>query len=142
MYFPTNSPDNPTQQLDELPILPDITITVSTRPIEEMSGPDSQTFAYCVNLHNDGSESWKLILRHWEIVDATGRRFVVDGEGVVGEQPLLAPQARYSYESMASVNEAPAVMQGYYVMQNAWGEMRRAIVSPFRLGQLSQLSLN
>src|SRR5256885_5003999 len=47
-----------------------------------------------------------LRTRHWIITDASGKQEEVRGEGVVGEQPTIAPGERYEYTSGVPLSTA------------------------------------
>ena len=52
--------------------------------------------------------------RHWRITDARGMVNHVDGEGVVGEQPLLQPGQSHDYVSGCPLNTPSGSMEGFY----------------------------
>ena len=66
---------------------------VRTKFLEDQSDPDEGTWvwAYQVRIENHGAETVQLLRRTWRITDARGRIQIVQGEGVVGEQPVLEP---------------------------------------------------
>src|SRR3569833_520851 len=70
-----------------------IEVTVEPNFVPEQSSPERSRFfwAYTIVITNSGGETVQLKARHWIITDATGRQEEVKGEGVVGEQPTLAP---------------------------------------------------
>ncbi|PNY82824.1 Co2+/Mg2+ efflux protein ApaG [Deinococcus koreensis] len=113
--------------------VPDVQVSVETRHLSTHSTPDRQLFTYLIRIENRSDETWKLLARHWDILDATGRETVVDGEGVVGEQPTLAPGATFVYDSFVTVEATPGRMGGYYVMQDAWGATARVPIPAFVL---------
>ena len=47
----------------------------------------------------------QLLTRHWIITDGRGARHEVQGEGVVGEQPVIAPGASFDYVSGCGINK-------------------------------------
>ena len=51
-------------------------------------------FAYFVRIENNGIDDVQLLRRHWFIRDALGDIKEVEGEGVVGKQPLIPPGPR------------------------------------------------
>ena len=112
---------------------PDIHISVTVRFLPEHSHDRRQAFAYRVALENRSGDTWQLLARHWDIQDGSGRTFTVDGEGVIGEQPILAPGASYTYESFVTVEALPGHMRGHYVMQDAWGVRAQVPIPPFHL---------
>lgn len=112
---------------------PDIRVHVVVAHLPEYSGEARQAFAYRITIENHSGDTWQLLARHWDIQDATGRSFTVDGEGVVGEQPLIPPGSSYTYESFVTVEATPGHMRGYYVMQDAWNERVQVPIPPFQL---------
>ena len=78
-----------------------IRVQVTTKFLPERSSPrDSEYwFAYFIRISNVGSETAQLLSRHWVITNTDGEEEEVRGEGVVGEQPVLAPGAIYNYNS-------------------------------------------
>ena len=76
----------------------DIDVQVETAYVSEHSEPDEDrfVFAYTITLVNRGSVTAQLISRHWFITDADNRTEEVEGEGVVGEQPVLKPCILYT----------------------------------------------
>ena len=117
---------------------PDISVTVQVQHVPSHSTPQRQLFAYFITIDNHSDESWKLLSRHWDITSGDGQQFTVQGEGVVGEQPLLTPGAQYTYNSFVTVDALPGRMEGHYAMQNAWGEQTRVPIAPFRLDVLPE----
>ena len=95
-----------------------IGIEVDTRYLEDQSRPDEQryVFAYTIRIRKDGAVPATLVARHWVITDATGQVREVDGEGVVGEQPHLAPGEAFQYTSGAVLETDLGVMHGSYRM--------------------------
>src|SRR3974390_477458 len=67
---------------------------------ERSSAEDSRYFwSYTIVITNTGEETVQLRTRHWIITDASGRQQEMKGEGVVGEQPVLAPGEHFKYTS-------------------------------------------
>lgn len=99
-------------------------------------------FSYRVQLENQGTESGQLLFRYWLIHDATGEDTEVDGEGVIGEQPLLAPGEVHSYQSFCVLGSPSGYMQGHYVFQRADGRRFKVRIPRFNLeGPLPSLDL-
>ena len=73
-------------------------------------------FAYLITIANNGAISAQLLNRHWEITDADGRIHKVDGEGVIGEQPLIKPGNKFEYNSFCPLSTEFGLMKGYYDM--------------------------
>lgn len=112
-------------------------VAVRVRPkfMFDESEPSKHKYvwAYAVEVENTSGEDWQLVSRHWEIVDAEGRVQIVDGEGVVGEQPLIRSGEAYRYSSGAPLSTASGVMHGHYTMKNASGGVLEARIPMFSL---------
>ncbi|MSR69472.1 MAG: Co2+/Mg2+ efflux protein ApaG [Phycisphaerales bacterium] len=72
-------------------------------------------FAYHVRMTNEGTQSAQLTSRSWQIVDADGARHDVDGPGVVGQHPNLAPGESFEYSSYCPLPTAWGTMEGHFV---------------------------
>lgn len=75
-------------------------------------------FAYRITIENRNSFPVKLHRRHWHIFDSNGQTQEVEGEGVVGVQPLLNPGEKYSYVSGCNLRTEIGKMYGTYLMEN------------------------
>ena len=93
-------------------------IRVTVRPLylPDNSQPlrNEYVFAYFVRIENQGRKTAQLLNRHWYIYDSIGEELEVRGEGVVGDQPLLAPGEAYEYQSFCVLKSASGFMQGSY----------------------------
>lgn len=96
-----------------------ITISVESIYQSEYSNPENMhfMFAYRITIENTSDYTTQLINRHWDIFDSIGEHRTVDGEGVVGEQPILQPGESHQYVSGCNLNSEMGYMQGYYTMQ-------------------------
>ena len=114
---------------------PTIHIEVVTRFIAPQSAPEDgrYAFAYTITIRNDGKQATRLLSRHWIITDANGKVEEVRGDGVVGEQPTLAPGASFRYSSGAVLETPVGTMQGSYRFQAADGRFHDAPIPVFRL---------
>ena len=90
-------------------------------------------FAYTIRISNAGPEPVRLLQRHWIITDANGQVQEVRGEGVVGEQPRLAPGQAFEYTSGAVLATPVGSMRGSYQMIDENGEKFDATIPPFTL---------
>ncbi len=75
-------------------------------------------FAYRITIENRNSFPVKLHRRHWYIFDSNGQNREVEGEGVVGVQPLLNPGEKYQYVSGCNLRTEMGKMYGTYLMEN------------------------
>ena len=112
-----------------------IRVKVQTEYLQGQSDPDSErfVFAYTITIRNDGAVAAKLMTRHWIITDANGKVQEVRGEGVVGEQPHLAPGQDFRYSSGAVLETPVGAMEGSYQMVADDGSSFDAMIPPFRL---------
>ena len=90
-------------------------------------------FAYQVFISNESKHTVQLLSRYWRIRDAFGRIEEVEGPGVVGKQPYLAPKESFEYTSFCPLPTEFGVMEGAYVMQSEDGEEIRVRIAPFQL---------
>jgi ApaG protein len=95
-----------------------IEVTVEPNFMPERSSAERGHFfwSYTVVIINAGPDTVQLRTRHWIITDASGRKQEVRGEGVVGEQPVLAPGERFEYTSGVPLPTATGFMSGRYQM--------------------------
>jgi ApaG protein len=102
---------------------------------EERSDPQESYyfFAYQVRISNLGAETAQLLSREWIITDANGQVQRVQGPGVVGEQPILAPGEAFEYTSFCPLPTPVGTMQGSYRMITANGDSFDAEIAPFGL---------
>jgi ApaG protein len=113
----------------------DIRIQVATSYVDDESEPESDryVFAYTITISNSGKVPAQLISRHWIITDANGKVQEVNGDGVVGEQPLLNPGEEFRYSSGAVLETPVGAMQGLYRMEADGGIGFDALIAPFTL---------
>jgi ApaG protein len=112
-----------------------IAIEVATRFLPDESAPEDgrYVFAYTIRIHNHGAVPAQLISRHWIITDANGKVQEVRGDGVVGEQPRLAPGESFEYTSGAVLETGLGTMRGSYRMRTDDGAAFDAPIDPFTL---------
>src|ERR1700712_5225716 len=112
-----------------------IEVVVEPSFLPERSSAEHGRFfwAYTVVIFNSGQETVQLKTRHWIITDGTGRHQEVHGEGVVGEQPVLAPGERFEYTSGVPLPTASGFMTGHYQMVTDSGERFEIDVPTFSL---------
>ncbi len=90
-------------------------------------------FGYRILIKNTGCAPATLRTRHWDIVDAAGRHEVVDGPGVVGQQPRLEPGQGFTYQSFALLKTEWGTMEGHYTFERDDGATFQAPVARFYL---------
>jgi ApaG protein len=90
-------------------------------------------FAYFVRIENTTSEHVQLLRRHWIITDGTGNVQEVEGEGVVGKQPVIGPGEVHEYSSFSVLPTLEGSMEGTYLMRRENGVLFRAQIPQFAL---------
>ncbi|MEY4632530.1 MAG: hypothetical protein RIQ81_2650 [Pseudomonadota bacterium] len=119
----------------------DVEITVTPAFVPDQSNPSLQQFlfAYHVQIRNAGREPVKLLSRHWVITDGHQRVQEVEGDGVVGKQPVLAPGESFSYTSACPLTTPTGNMRGTYLMTSSSGQQFRVKIPLFFLRHLESM---
>jgi ApaG protein len=96
-----------------------VKVTVTTNYLPDYSSPGQQhfVFAYKINIQNNSEFTVKLLRRHWFIHDSNGIVREVEGEGVVGQQPVLEPGESHEYVSGCNLKSGIGKMRGTYLME-------------------------
>ncbi|KQN91218.1 Co2+/Mg2+ efflux protein ApaG [Sphingomonas sp. Leaf231] len=112
-----------------------VTVRVSVSYLAEQSEPGRGRWfwAYHIRIENGGDTPVQLLTRHWIITDGRGARHTVEGEGVVGEQPVIQPGASYDYVSGCPLATPNGSMQGSYRMVAADGRTFEVAIPRFTL---------
>jgi ApaG protein len=112
-----------------------IKVTVKPFYLEDQSSPveDHYVWAYHVRIENRGKETVQLRHRHWQITDSRGQIKEVRGDGVVGEQPVLAPGEAFEYTSGTPLPTPSGIMVGTYQMETRGGDSFSVRIPAFSL---------
>ena len=96
-----------------------VKISVDTVYQDEYSNPgnDHYMFAYQINIENLSDYAIQLKRRQWFIFDSSGAQREVEGEGVVGLQPVIEPGKSHSYVSGCHLTTDMGSMSGNYLME-------------------------
>lgn len=105
-----------------------VSVTPTYRP--DHSNPESgrYVFSYEIIIENLSYEAVRLMRRHWLIQDSTGFVREVEGEGVIGQQPILLPGEKHQYASWCPLDTEIGRMNGTYLMR------RESDLSEFNVG--------
>ena len=119
-----------------------IRVTVRSTYLQDQSSPSRgrYVFAYAISIANEGSNPAQLRTRHWIITDGRGGIEEVRGDGVVGEQPRLAPGEMFQYTSGCVLTTPLGTMQGTYQMFRDDGSTFDAEIATFALTMPSRTS--
>lgn len=90
-------------------------------------------FSYEVRIENCTRQSAQLMTRHWDIVDDIGEQYVVDGDGVVGQQPVMQSGDVHEYRSFCVLKSPRGSMGGYYTFVCADGNTFNVQIPTFIL---------
>lgn len=112
-------------------------IRVRVRPRFSLAQSDPAegtfVFSYRIGLANEGGQAAQLLFRHWHIHDAAAGDSMVDGEGVIGQQPLLEPGGSHEYSSYCVLRSPVGYMEGYYTFARPDGSRFKVEVPRFHL---------
>lgn len=96
-----------------------IKVSVEATYQAEYSSPHQQhfVFTYQVQIENNSPNTVQLLRRKWEIHDAGLNTKTVQGDGVVGQQPILEPGKSHNYVSGCNLHSGLGKMKGSYYME-------------------------
>lgn len=118
-----------------------IKVTVSTKYMEEYSSPVQYhyVFAYKIQIENTSNVTVQLQRRHWYIIDSLARLKEVEGDGVVGQQPILEPGETHEYVSGCNLKTSIGKMYGTFQMNSIYENKsfdvkipEFSLIAPFR----------
>jgi len=109
-----------------------IEIAVSTSYYASQSDPKSghYFFIYEIQIKNMSGYTVQLLKRHWDITDALGRKRIVDGDGVIGEKPIIEPGDTYTYNSGCDFETEIGKMSGFYTMNRELDNVQFNVLIP------------
>nr|WP_218625241.1 Co2+/Mg2+ efflux protein ApaG [Sphingomonas sp. dw_22] len=112
-----------------------VVVRVSVSYLPEQSEPQRGRWfwAYHIRIENEGPHTVQLLTRHWIITDGRGARHSVEGEGVVGEQPMIEPGGSFDYVSGCPLSTPTGSMQGSYHMIGEDGSAFDVAIPKFTL---------
>jgi ApaG protein len=113
----------------------DIKIAVEPNFLEDQSDPDENRYlwSYRVTIENKSELTVQLLSRYWRITDGRGRVREIRGDGVIGEQPVIAPGRAFEYTSGAPLETPSGFMTGTYHMRASSGESFEVGIPMFAL---------
>jgi ApaG protein len=87
-------------------------------------------FAYKITIENNNEFPVQLLRRYWFISDSTGENKEVEGEGVVGIQPVINPGKSYQYISTCNLHSELGKMKGMYLLENLNNKRTFQVIIP------------
>jgi len=112
-----------------------IRVSARAQYLEHQSSPSEEryVFVYTISIENLGRKTTRILTRHWLITDSDGGVHEVHGDGVIGEQPYIAPGAVHTYSSGTVIKTPVGTMQGTYGMLSNDKDAFDATIPVFRL---------
>ncbi|WP_235912849.1 Co2+/Mg2+ efflux protein ApaG [Croceibacterium salegens] len=112
-----------------------VTVRVAVTYMPEQSRVEAGKWfwVYHIRIENHREDTIRLLTRHWRITDGRGMINIVDGEGVVGESPVLAPGQTYDYVSGCPLATPHGSMEGFYTFGSSEGGTFEARIPFFPL---------
>ncbi len=120
-----------------------VLVSVEVQYKEQHSNPHLSRFVffYNITIENFGNAPVQLLRRCWTIFEGSGIKRVIEGEGVVGEQPIIEANGRYQYGSWCPTQNTIGYMEGYYLMRDDEdGVFFEALIPRFQLIQPVRLN--
>ena len=120
-----------------------ISISVQPRYEADESNPAIGKFIYSyqVTIQNNSFIKVKLLSRHWHIIDSIQIRREVNGDGVIGKQPLLERGNVFQYVSWCPLNSPIGKMYGTYTFQRVEDKTTFEVLVP-EFNLISDFKLN
>ncbi|MEW6998253.1 Co2+/Mg2+ efflux protein ApaG [Colwelliaceae bacterium BS250] len=112
-----------------------VKINTQVHFIEEQSDQyqDRFVFSYVITIENNSAKTLQLMSRSWLITDADGNKVSVEGDGVVGQQPIIQSGQRYRYTSGSIIKTPIGTMEGFYTMKDLQGGLFKVEIPVFSL---------
>jgi ApaG protein len=112
-----------------------ISVEVSPVFLADRFDPSQSVYvwAYTVEIKNYSPETVQLTARRWQITDGNGITQIVEGPGVVGEQPILRQGDSFTYTSSCPLRTPSGLMRGTYRMMTRDGVVFEATIPAFSL---------
>ncbi len=102
----------------------ELSVRVEPHYIEEKSNPAERRhiFSYDIAITNHSSSPVRLIRRHWVIQEDGVFPRSYDGEGYVGQQPVIEAGEEYRYKCFCVLSSYSGFMEGYYELHSMNGD--------------------
>ena len=113
-----------------------IQVSVETTYQPDFSNPQQHhyVFTYKVRIENKSNHTVQLLRRRWEIFDAAESRKIVEGDGVVGQQPILEPGEIHTYVSGCNLKSGMGKMRGSFILEKLRdGQFWEVVIPEFQL---------
>jgi len=118
-----------------------IEIQVEAKYEERQSDAEAKrfVFTYSITIKNSANYSIQLLSRRWVVTDGNQKEQEIQGEGVVGQQPVIGANSSYQYSSGAILETDVGSMFGHYNMITEEGSEFKALIDAFTLAKPNTL---
>lgn len=113
-----------------------ISVSILVTYQADFSSPQQHhyVFTYKVTIENKSKHTYQLLKRRWEIFDAAEESKIIEGNGVVGKQPVLEPGDKHTYVSGCNLKSGLGKMKGSYTLEKLNdGKQLEVVVPEFQL---------
>ena len=112
-----------------------VKISVEAKFEASQSDTDAKrfVFSYTVTIENTAEIAVQLLSRRWVVTDGNEKQQQIEGDGVIGVQPVIKPHCSYQYSSGAVIETNIGSMFGHYNMITDNGENFEAKINAFTL---------
>lgn len=107
-----------------------VSVETEYQPAYSSPGQYHYVFTYRITIENQSDSTIQLMRRHWHIYDAGFAKREVEGDGVVGQQPVLEPGQSHQYVSGCNLKSGIGKMVGTYMMERVVDGVRLSISIP------------
>ncbi|MBI5799461.1 MAG: ApaG domain-containing protein [Verrucomicrobia bacterium] len=111
--------------------LPGLSVTLDrlVHAPELPAPPDKpHSFVYFISIHNGSDRTITIKGRKWVVTNSRNEVTAIEGDGVVGEFPVLKPGEKFSYNSRHILDTTRAIAQGSY-----WGADEAGVLVVVRI---------
>ncbi len=117
-----------------------VSVEVEYQPDYSSPGQYHYVFTYRVTIENNSPRTIQLLRRRWHIIDAGYPMRLVEGDGVVGQQPVIEPGQMHQYVSGCNLKSGMGCMYGSYEVERLVDGLvlqvtipRFQMIAPFKL---------
>ena len=118
-----------------------VQVQVRSEYLADESTPSEKeyVFRYSVTIHNQSTIGLKLISRYWKVTDNQNQLQEIQGQGVMGQQPKIAANQDYQYDSLVMIETPIGIMEGSFTLIDEHHNYSLAEIKPFILAEPTQL---
>lgn len=110
-------------------------INVKSMFLDEQSIPEENIYlwAYYIKIKNIYTNSIKIKRRICSVVDSIGQKKVIEGIGILGEQPIIKPGKNFEYASGVLLNQPSGFFEGKYYVECEENKIFEVTIPSFSL---------